>query len=61
MTWDKYHSKECMEEYLDFLQNQYPHIVSIESIGKSYEGREMRVAKVVFRHFDAKNKIYLIT
>ena len=48
MTWDKYHSKEDMEEYLDYLANKYPELVSIEFIGKSFEGREMRVAKVNF-------------
>ena len=46
MTWDTYHSKEDMEEYLDYLVNKYPDRVSIETIGYSYEGRIMRVAKV---------------
>ena len=48
MTWDTYHSKEDMEEYLDFLKTKYPDKVSIETIGVSYEGREMRIAKVNF-------------
>ena len=48
MTWDTYHSKEDMEEYLDYLVNKYPDRVSIETIGYSYEGRIMRVAKVIF-------------
>ena len=48
MTWDMYHSKEDMEEYLDYLVYNYPDRVSIENIGYSFEGRSMRVAKVIF-------------
>ena len=48
MTWDVYHSQEDMEEYLDFLESNYPNKVVIETIGTSYEGRRMRVAKVIF-------------
>ena len=47
MTWDEYHSKEDMEEYLDYLVNNYPDRLSIETIGYSFEGRSMRVAKVI--------------
>merc|ERR1711997_397515 len=31
---------------MDYLVKQYPELVSIEEIGKSYEGRTMRVLKV---------------
>ena len=48
MTWDTYHSKEDMEEYLDYLVSKYPDRISIETIGYSFEGRIMRVAKVNF-------------
>ena len=48
MTWDTYHSKEDMEEYLDYLVSKYPDRISIETIGYSFEGRIMRVAKVEF-------------
>ena len=47
MTWDQYHSKEDMDTYLDYLVNTYPDMVSIDLIGRSYEGREMRVVKVI--------------
>ena len=46
MTWDDYHSQDDMEAYMDYLVKQYPDLVSIEEIGKSYEGRTMRVLKV---------------
>ena len=52
MTWDTYHSKEDMEEYLDYLVSKYPDRISIETIGYSFEGRIMRVAKVNFVKLD---------
>ena len=52
MTWDTYHSKEDMEEYLDYLVSKYPDRISIETIGYSFEGRIMRVAKVNFVKFN---------
>merc|ERR1712126_92820 len=45
MTWDKYHSLEDMYSYLDYLEETYDY-VSTESIGKTFEGRDMRVASV---------------
>ena len=47
MTWDRYHSKEDMEAYMDYLEDTYPDKISIVVIGKSYEGRDMRVLKVI--------------
>ncbi|CAB0044859.1 unnamed protein product [Trichogramma brassicae] len=32
--------------YLDYLKEKYPHLVEIESIGKSFEGRDLMVAKI---------------
>merc|ERR1711962_756729 len=45
MTWDKYHSIEDMYSYWDYLEDEYD-FVSTESIGKSYEGEDMRILKV---------------
>ena len=45
MTWTEYHPKEDMETYLDFLASTYD-FVTLETIGNSYEGTTMRVAKV---------------
>ena len=45
MTWNAYHSMEDMYAYFDFLEATYD-FVSIETIGQSFEGRDMRVAKV---------------
>jgi len=45
MTWTEYHSLEDMYSFLDYLESTYD-FVSTESVGKSYEGRDMRVAKI---------------
>lgn len=46
MTWTAYHSTDDINAYLDYLQATYPDLVSLESIGKSYEGADMRVVKI---------------
>ena len=45
MTWTEYHCKAHMESYLDYLALTYD-FVTLETIGQSYEGIDMRVAKV---------------
>jgi len=45
MTWTEYHSLEDMYAYLDYLEATYD-FVSTESVGKSGQGTEMRVAKL---------------
>jgi len=46
MTWDDYHSLEDMYSYFDYLETTFSDIVSTEVVGQSYEGRDIRVAKV---------------
>jgi len=46
MDWTSYHSQDDMEAYMDYLVEQYPELVSTEIIGKSYEGRDMRILKI---------------
>ena len=45
MDWTSYHPIEDMYSYLDYLESTFD-FVTTESIGKSYEGTEMRLAKV---------------
>lgn len=45
MTWTEYHPLEDMYSYLDYLEQDYD-FVSTEEIGKSGEGRSMRVVSV---------------
>ena len=44
MTWTEYHNQDDIETYLDYLARNYD-FVEVESIGKSHEGRPMRVVK----------------
>lgn len=32
--------------YLDYLALKYPHLVEVSSIGKSFEGRSLKIIKV---------------
>ena len=48
MSWDEWHTMEDMYTYLDYLAATYPW-VTVESLGQSFEGQDMRVAKV-FTH-----------
>merc|ERR1712183_1256924 len=45
MDWDDYHPIEDMHSYLDYVEETFD-FVSTESIGKSYEGSDMRIVKV---------------
>ena len=45
MTWVEYHSLDDMYSYFDFLARNYSFLTT-EVIGKSYEGRDMKVVKV---------------
>merc|ERR1719317_1272114 len=44
MDWTSYHPIEDIHSYLDYLEDNYD-IVSTESIGESYEGSDMRIAR----------------
>ena len=58
MDWTEYHSLEDMYTYLDYLEKKYD-FVSTEIIGKSYEGRIMRVAKVCRGTCGSKKAVWL--
>ena len=50
MTWTEYHDLLDIELYLDYLADFYD-FVSLKTIGKSYEGRTMKVVQVgLFRY-----------
>ena len=46
MTWDNYHSFEVIEAYIEFLGKTFSHLVHVEEIGSSFEGRGMKVIKI---------------
>merc|ERR1712080_452410 len=45
MDWTSYHPLDDMYSYLDYLEATYD-FVTTESIGKSYNGQDMRIIKV---------------
>ncbi|XP_023248305.1 carboxypeptidase B-like [Copidosoma floridanum] len=46
MEWTSYHRLEDIHGYLDYLANTYPHICSVMTIGKSVEGRPLKVLRI---------------
>ncbi len=41
VSWNRYHTNDGMLEIYRKMVDAYPHLVSLESIGKSYEGRDL--------------------
>ncbi len=57
MNWSRYHDLKQMEQFYKDLQKAYPDFVKYESIGKSYEGRDIFVLTVTdFKQGDATRK-----
>nr|UPI76683.1 M14 metal carboxypeptidase 6 [Antheraea yamamai] len=46
MTWKQYHRLDDIHGFMDFLAKTYPSIVSVKSIGKSFEGRDLKVLRI---------------
>ena len=46
VQWDKYHDYNEITKFCNDLQKAYPKLVKVESIGKSYEGRDLWVLKI---------------
>ncbi|CAG4956847.1 unnamed protein product [Parnassius apollo] len=46
MTWKQYHRIEDIHGFMDYLAKTYPKIVSVNSIGKSHEGRDLKVLRI---------------
>ncbi|XP_068617982.1 carboxypeptidase B-like isoform X1 [Battus philenor] len=46
MTWKKYHRVEDIHGFMDYLAETYPKIISVNTIGKSYEGRNLKVLRI---------------
>lgn len=47
MTWFRYHEYEDITRFLDYLQHNFPTIVELIHIGRSFEGRPLVIAKVI--------------
>ncbi|KAI5712610.1 hypothetical protein M8J75_009829 [Diaphorina citri] len=46
MTFHKYHRMEDIHGYLDYLAQTYPQLVTLTDIGRSLEGRPLRLVKI---------------
>merc|ERR1712117_936832 len=46
MDWDDYHDLATMYEYLDYLEGISEFSLTTETIGQSYEGTDLRIAKI---------------
>ncbi|XP_048480767.1 carboxypeptidase B isoform X2 [Plutella xylostella] len=46
MTWKQYHRLEDIHQFMDYLAKTYPSIISVNSIGKSHEGRDLKVLRI---------------
>lgn len=46
MTWNSYHRLSDILSYMDFLTKTYPNLCSQQEIGKSIQGRPLKVLRV---------------
>lgn len=46
MTWTSYHRLADIYTYIDYLTKTYPELCSQQEIGKSLEGRALKVLRV---------------
>lgn len=46
MTWTSYHRLADIHSYMDYLTSTYPSLCSQQEIGKSIEGRALKVLRV---------------
>jgi len=46
ISFTKYHRHDEINAYLDQLAEDYSNLVSLETIGKSYEGRDLKLIKI---------------
>lgn len=46
MNWNRYHDNKQIEQFCKDLQKAYPSLVKYESIGKSFEGRDIFVLSI---------------
>ncbi|XP_014483176.1 PREDICTED: carboxypeptidase B-like [Dinoponera quadriceps] len=46
MTWKRYHRYGDIVRYLEYLSSRYPKMIELTTIGHSYEGQPIKMAKV---------------
>ncbi|CAH0694678.1 unnamed protein product [Spodoptera exigua] len=46
MDWQNYHQLETIYAFMDNLADEYPYLCEVSVIGKSYEGRDIKMLKI---------------
>ncbi|XP_001850988.2 carboxypeptidase B [Culex quinquefasciatus] len=46
MTWTAYHRLADIHEWMDYLADTYPQLCSTRTIGKSHQGRDLKVLRI---------------
>ncbi|XP_063365425.1 carboxypeptidase B-like isoform X1 [Cydia amplana] len=46
MTWKQYHRLEDIHGFMEYLAKTYPTLISTKSIGKSHEGRDLKMLRI---------------
>lgn len=46
MTWKQYHRLDDIYGFLDYLSKTYPSLITVRNVGKSHEGRDIKVLKL---------------
>lgn len=61
--FNDYRQLDDIYGWLDMIQDQYPNFVTVDSIGKTYEGRDIKVIKVAhpYQHMNSSPRKVLVT
>jgi hypothetical protein len=46
MEWTKYHSLDTIYQWLDTLKTAFPNFITVQTIGSSYERRDIKLVKL---------------
>jgi len=46
MNWNAYFKFDAISEFLDHIASSHPEICSLQTIGKTIEGREIKLIKI---------------
>lgn len=46
LTFERYHKINDIYKYVDYISQEYPELVEIDSIGNSFEGTPLRVIRI---------------
>lgn len=46
LTFERYHKVNDIYKYIEYISQEYPDLVEIETIGKSHEGTPLKVIRI---------------